>query len=89
MSQLRLILCLAFFIPACALLGAMSTLDSGLPIWCSLTVGTCIGIFFGGNHKWKVWDYIFGPQQPRDDSDDGDDDAFANKSAAKLRSKQF
>jgi hypothetical protein len=21
------------------------------------------GCVFGGNHKWRVWDYTFGPEQ--------------------------
>jgi hypothetical protein len=49
-----------------------STLDSGMPSWWGLTVGAAIGVFFGcvfgGNHKWKIWDSIFGPQ----DEDEND-----------------
>jgi hypothetical protein len=68
MKTLRLVLSLVFMVPAWALLGAFSTLDSGLPLWWGLTVGGAIGVFFGlafgGNHKWRVWDYIFGPEDP-------------------------
>jgi hypothetical protein len=50
-------------------LGAFSTLDSGSPFWLGLTVGGLVGFFFGlvfgGNRKWRVWDYIFGPEDPR------------------------
>jgi hypothetical protein len=61
--------------PAWALLGAFSTLDSGSPLWLGLTVGGLVGVFFGlvfgGNRKWRVWDYIFGPEDPRQADDDG------------------
>jgi hypothetical protein len=59
---------LAVFVPAWAVLGAFSTLDSRMPTWRGLTVGAAIGVFFalvfGGNHRWQVWDYIFDPEQP-------------------------
>jgi hypothetical protein len=39
----------------------------GASTWWGLTVGAAIGVFFGlvfgGNHKWRVWDF-FGPEQP-------------------------
>jgi len=47
LKTLGLILSLAFFVPACALLGAFSTLGSEMPTWWGLTVGSVIGIFFG------------------------------------------
>ena len=66
MKRIRLILWLAIMVPAWSLLGGFSTLDSGMPTWWGLTVGAVIGAFFGcvfgGNRKWKVWDYIFGPE---------------------------
>src|SRR5262249_23177330 len=46
------------------LLGAFSTLDSGVPLWLGLSVGGLVGVLFrlafGGVPKWKVWDAIFG-----------------------------
>jgi len=39
MRHLRLVLCLALFVPAWGLLGAFSTLDSGSPLWLGVTVG--------------------------------------------------
>jgi hypothetical protein len=51
------------------MLGALSTLDSGMPVWWGLTVGSVIGVFFGmvfgGNRKWRVWDYIYGGTGPK------------------------
>jgi hypothetical protein len=71
MRRLRLLPCLALFGPGFALLGAFSTLDSGMPVWWELMVGGVLGVFFGlvfgGNHKWKVWDHIFGPEAPDPD----------------------
>lgn len=67
-KRVKLPLSLAVFAPAWAVLGGFSTLDSGAPTWLGLTLGALIGVFFGlvfgGNHKWRVWDYIFGPEQP-------------------------
>jgi hypothetical protein len=71
----RLVLCLAFFGPTMALLGAFSTLDSGSPLWLGTTVGGLVGVFFGlvfgWNRKWRAWDYIFGPEDPHQPADDG------------------
>ena len=68
-KRVKLPLSLAVFVPAWAVLGAFSTLDSRMPTWRGLTVGAVIGAFFGpvfgGNRKWRVWDQIFGPEQPR------------------------
>jgi hypothetical protein len=69
-KRVKLPLSLAVFVPALALLGGFLTLDTGEPTWWGLTVGAAIGVFFGfvfgGNSKWKVWDYIYGPAQPSD-----------------------
>ena len=66
-------LSLAVFVPAWAVLGAFSTLDSRMPTWWGLTVGAVIGAFygpvFGGNRKWRVWDQIFDPEQPSKEDD--------------------
>jgi len=70
MTTLGLILSLAFFVPACALLGGFSTLDSGMPTWCGLTVGSAIGVFFGlafGGVRGRWLDYIYGPEHPDDE----------------------
>jgi hypothetical protein len=59
-KRVKLPLSLAVFVPAWALLGGLSTLDSGAPTWWGLTVGAALGVFFGcvfgGNHKWRDWD---------------------------------
>jgi hypothetical protein len=28
------------------------------------TIGVFFGLVFGRNHEWRVWDYVFGPEQP-------------------------
>src|SRR5262245_51113579 len=70
MRHVRLALSLALLVPACALLGAFSALDRGQPLWWGLTVGSLAGVFFGlsfgGNRKWKVWDHVFGPEEPQE-----------------------
>lgn len=58
-----------------------------MPTWWGLTVGAVIGVFFGlvfgGNRKWRVWDYIFGSEQIEEGSDDGDEGTSARSSAPK------
>jgi hypothetical protein len=72
-KRVKLPLSLAVFVPAWAVLGGFSTLDSGAPTWRGLTVGAVIGVFFGlvfdGNHRWQVWDYTFGPERLREEDD--------------------
>jgi hypothetical protein len=67
MVKFRLILSLAFFIPSWTLLGAFAALDNDLPLLAGLlsgaVAGTFFGLVFGGNPKWKVWDYIYGPEE--------------------------
>jgi hypothetical protein len=29
-------------------------------------IGVFVGLAFGGNPKWRVWDYVFGPEEPED-----------------------
>src|SRR5262245_55209322 len=68
MNWSRLVVWLSLFVPAFALLGAFSALNSGGPLWHCVAVGGLVGVFFGlafgGDHRWKFWDYIFGPQKP-------------------------
>jgi hypothetical protein len=65
---LKLTIALLVFVPAWTILGGLSPFDSGLPLWWGLSIGASIGLFFGfvfgGNHKWRVWDYIYGPEDP-------------------------
>jgi hypothetical protein len=72
-KRVKLPLSLAVFVPAWAVLGAFSTLDSRMPTWRGLTVGAAIGVFFalvfGGNHRWQVWDYIYDPEQPSEEDE--------------------
>jgi hypothetical protein len=62
---LRLILCLAFFVPAFALLGAFATLDSGeRTAWAGLVAGGVVGLFFGlgiGGFRAEWFASLFGP----------------------------
>jgi hypothetical protein len=59
-------LSLALFTPAWAVLGAFSTLDSGLPIWWGLAVGGLIGLLVGlifGGYRGRLLDLLFGPEE--------------------------
>jgi len=46
---IRLVLCLLFFVPGMGLLGALSTFDSGFPIWWGMIVGGALGLPAGAN----------------------------------------
>lgn len=74
MKWLKLCLCLLFFVPVCALLGGLSTLDSRVNPWVGLAVGAIVGVFFGlvfgGNSDWKIWDFFFGPK-PEEKEEEG------------------
>jgi hydrogenase/urease accessory protein HupE len=71
MQYLKLALALAFFVPVCTILGAFLTLDTGTPLWFALTLGAAFGVFFGlvfgGNPRWRFWDYIWGPAEENED----------------------
>jgi hypothetical protein len=60
----RLTLCLVFFVPAFALLGAFATLDSGeRTARAGLIVGAIVGLFFGlafGGFRPKWFAYLCG-----------------------------
>jgi hypothetical protein len=64
----RLVVWLALSVPAFALLGAFSALNSGGPPWLGVAAGVLVGVFFGlvfsGDPRWKAWDYFFGPKVP-------------------------
>jgi hypothetical protein len=63
--MLKLALSLTFFVPAFALMGLGANMGKAPP-WLGLTVGAVVGVvfglMFGGNPKWRVWDWIFGPE---------------------------
>lgn len=52
--KIRLALALAVFLPAWALLGAFSTLDSGAPLWLGTSIGAGIGVLKGTERKMPV-----------------------------------
>jgi len=31
-------------------------------------IGVFFGLAFGGNRKWRVWDYLFGPEEKETDA---------------------
>jgi hypothetical protein len=69
MKWIRLLLSLVIFVPAWALIGAMSTLDSGFPAWSGVSVGASFGLLCGlvfGRVRGRWLDYIFGPiEEPK------------------------
>jgi hypothetical protein len=73
-KALRLALMLALLVPGFALLGALAASDHGeRPPWLGLGAGAAVGVLFGGafggERRWRIWDYPFGPEQPGGDSD--------------------
>jgi hypothetical protein len=81
MKCVRRIPCLLIFGTGFTLLGGFSTFDSGLSLWWGLTVGACIGVFFGlvfGGAKCKWLDVIYGPEDTA--GDESPDTVSANGS---------
>jgi hypothetical protein len=74
-KALRLALLLALFVPGFALLGALAAYGNGertpwLGLGAGAAVGVLFGCVFGRNRKWRVWDYLFGPEQAGADQDE-------------------
>jgi hypothetical protein len=74
-KALRLALLLALFVPAFALLGALAAYDNGertpwLGLAAGAAVGALFGCVFGGDRRWRIWDYLFEPEQPGRDRDE-------------------
>ena len=74
-KALRLALLLALFVPGFALLGALAAHGNGERTpWLGLAAGAAVGVFFGcvfcGDRKWRVWDYLFGPELAGADQDE-------------------
>jgi hypothetical protein len=69
MKTPRLVLSMAVMVPAWAVLGGFARLDSPGPggvvggMVVGSLVGVVFGLVFGGNPKWRVWDYVFGPEE--------------------------
>jgi hypothetical protein len=73
-KALGLALILARFVPGFALLGAFAAYDNGeRPPWLGLGAGAAVGVLFGcvfgGDRRWRLWDDLFGPEQPGRDRD--------------------
>jgi hypothetical protein len=74
-QALRLALMLALFVPGFALLGALAASDNGertpwLGLAAGAAVGALFGCAFGGDHRWRLWDDLFGPEHPGADQDE-------------------
>jgi hypothetical protein len=72
-KTLRLILCLIFFVPAFALLGALAGLDAGeRGVWAGLVVCAVVGLFFGlgfSGFRPRWFASLFGAQARNNDGD--------------------
>jgi RsiW-degrading membrane proteinase PrsW (M82 family) len=72
-KTVRLILCLIFFVPAFALLGAFASLDAGeRGAWAGLIAGAIVGLFFGlgfGGFRARWFAALFGPAGPNKDGE--------------------
>jgi hypothetical protein len=60
---------LVLLVPGFALLGAFAAYDNGERTpWLGLAAGAAVGVFFGcvfgGDRRWRLWDYLFGPGSP-------------------------
>jgi hypothetical protein len=60
----RLILCIALFTPACAVLGSIASTDNWGDPWSGLVIGGLVGLFFGlyfGGARGGVFGLVFPP----------------------------
>ena len=66
-KRIKLVAMLLVMVPAWAMLGALATFNSLANEWTELAVGASVGVFFGlafgGDHRWKIWDHLFGTEQ--------------------------
>jgi hypothetical protein len=74
-QALRLALLLALFVRGFALLGALAAYDNGertpwLGFGAGAAVGVLFGCVFGGDRKWRIWDYLFGPEEAGEGQDE-------------------
>jgi hypothetical protein len=74
-KALRLALMLALLVPGFALLGSLAASDNAVRTpWLGLAAGAAVGVWFGcvcgGDRRWRLWDYLFGPEQPGADQDE-------------------
>ena len=47
MKWVKLILCVAFFMPACAVLASIPSIENRGEPWSGLVIGGLVGLFFG------------------------------------------
>jgi hypothetical protein len=74
-KALWLALMLLPFVPGFALLGALAAYGNGERTpWLGLAAGAAAGVFFGcvfgGDRRWRIGDYLFGPEQAGEDQDE-------------------
>ena len=74
-QALRLALLLALDVPGFALLGAFAAHDNGgrtpwLGLGAGAAVGVLFGCIFGGDRRWRLWDYLSGPEHAGTDQDE-------------------
>jgi ABC-type uncharacterized transport system permease subunit len=70
MRTVKVALSLLVFIPAFAMMGAASALDTDGRLWVGLAAGTIIGMFFGlvfGGVCGRLVDAMFGPEEQGQD----------------------
>jgi hypothetical protein len=78
MKWIRLILCLLFFVPACAILGGFAAMDAHANPWIGLCVGAGIGTLFGCIFGGAIGPdsaiayVLFGPKAPEVPHDNDD-----------------
>ena len=75
MKVIRLILSLAFFVPAFALFGAFAAYDNHERTpWLGVSIGAVIGVLFGlvfGGARGRWLDVILGPEERDDEIGEG------------------
>jgi hypothetical protein len=64
MKWVRLFLCVALFMPLCAVLGGIASIDGRGEAWSGLVIGGLVGLFFGlyfGGARGGLFGIVFPP----------------------------